>query len=606
MGGMGMRDPNRIVDDIFRTTDVPPRFAPELTFGQVIPERSDYNYPSCPGGTSALPQGGDPRRIGALVCRANITAAQAAPYGSALDWGFNVSVRRLPDDRLATDQDACGGNRAACGYDNPWRGSVVFDLQGPANRVVVFPITDHVNDSCLEAFEYSVYMTDNPAARMVVPDGAPPNAMQWNRAVLQRGFLRGWTNNYQSTGTIADMAMHPLDMGRNTPNEAIVDSITTVWGLPCGINFRYVALLPGNYGNPDARCAFHSSEYEFDAVAGLNEDGSAICPDRDNDGFRDAMCGGTDCDDNDPTVNPGATEDCRSVRDLNCDGNRTTCPAGTGCFDGVCAPGCLEGACSEGFRCQMGGVPAGQYCVSSICAMGCPPGQVCGPRGCQAPCDGARCPSGQECIGGACQDLCAGVRCPMNQHCVSGRCQPNCSCAGCPAGQNCNAMSGVCETPGCGNLPCPPERQDCTGETPRCRETFCDGVLCPVGQRCDEMMRRCVIDRCRAISCPPGLVCREGDCVAPPPMDSGVSSDSGNPGTSDSGASSDGSLMDGGLVRMDAGPGNDSGITPGMMDGGCGCRVSGPLPAHSKRPLAALAIATALLASRSKRARKHR
>ena len=42
------------------------------------------------------------------------------------------------------------------------------------------------------------------------------------------------------------------------------------WSLPCGVEFRYAAVVPGNYGNPDSRCAFHSSEDEFDAVMHTN------------------------------------------------------------------------------------------------------------------------------------------------------------------------------------------------------------------------------------------------------------------------------------------------------------------------------------------------
>ncbi len=41
--------------------------------------------------------------------------------------------------------------------------------------------------------------------------------------------------------------------------------------------------------------------------------------DADGDGYYDADCGGDDCDDSDPTVNPGATEACDGV-DTDCDG----------------------------------------------------------------------------------------------------------------------------------------------------------------------------------------------------------------------------------------------------------------------------------------------
>jgi hypothetical protein len=41
--------------------------------------------------------------------------------------------------------------------------------------------------------------------------------------------------------------------------------------------------------------------------------------DRDGDGYADALCGGSDCDDLDPLRNPGAPERCNGLDD-NCDG----------------------------------------------------------------------------------------------------------------------------------------------------------------------------------------------------------------------------------------------------------------------------------------------
>jgi hypothetical protein len=376
--------------------------------------------------------------------------------------------------------------------------------------------------------------------------------------------------------------------------EAVADSIATVWALPCGVTFRYAAIVPGNYGNPDGRCAFHSSEYEFDAVAGLNEDSTAVCPDRDNDGFRAAACGGNDCNDDDPAVNPGAVETCATLRDLNCDGAATACPGNTTCVGGLCAPACVEGACAAGFTCVTGDGGAAA-CLPSPCARStCPAGQVCGPRGCQDPCEDARCPPGQRCRGGACSDPCAGVLCPSRQHCESGRCVPNCPCVPCADGTVCNEATGRCGAPGCAALTCAADQvRDCSGLTPRC-QGLCDGVRCPLGSRCDGLLGRCVIDRCAGVSCPGGAVCRDGRCERPIPFDASTDaqSDLGSP----PGAAPDAEPADRPPgVALDA---PDDAAPDVIVEdrGGCGCR-SVP-PARGDGPFAALAASLAALAKR--------
>jgi hypothetical protein len=494
--------PTAIVRDIFRTPDGAD--ARRLRFGRYL------RGVVAGGGTTT-----DPTMYTAYVTRPVPTPEIIGEHVNALDFMWGQHARQFDDGSFVPDGVGPGspipGHNCDlddnCGYA-PWRGTI-FDLLGDANRVAVFPVTDHTTDSCLEAFEYSVYLTSNPDAMSIAPEGTP-DPMRWNKAVLIRAFTEGWTRGGEDPAMVSPRGNY------------IADSPTLVWALPCGVTFRYASIIGGNYGSPGLECRFNSYENELDAVAGLNEDNTTVCPDMDGDGFRDRACGGNDCNDTDRTVNPGAVETCSTTRDLDCDGRVNTCPTNTTCFNGLCAPACVEGGCATGFTCVTAAAGA-SACLPTPCAAStCPAGQVCGPAGCQDPCTGARCPTGQVCRGGACVDPCAGVLCPTRQHCEAGRCLPNCPCVACPSGRTCNERTGRCDAEGCGALMCSgTSLLDCTGPAPRCLAR-CEGVTCPLGSRCDESSSRCVADRCAGISCPGDAVCTNGECVRPPRPDAAV------------------------------------------------------------------------------------
>ena len=67
-----------------------------------------------------------------------------------------------------------------------------------------------------------------------------------------------------------------------------------------------------------------------------------VCTDDDGDGYDDAACGGTDCDDTDWTVYPGADEICGDGIDQNCDG-----VVDDGC-SGTCTDNDGDSFCSDG------------------------------------------------------------------------------------------------------------------------------------------------------------------------------------------------------------------------------------------------------------------
>ena len=65
----------------------------------------------------------------------------------------------------------------------------------------------------------------------------------------------------------------------------------------------------------------------------VDEGCDVACPDADGDGYKDAACGGNDCNDTDAKINPGAAEVCGNAIDENCNGSSDdtclTCPDGS-------------------------------------------------------------------------------------------------------------------------------------------------------------------------------------------------------------------------------------------------------------------------------------
>ncbi len=126
------------------------------------------------------------------------------------------------------------------------------------------------------------------------------------------------------------------------------------------------------------------------------------CDDVDGDGYDDATCGGTDCDDSNPAIYPGAAEVCDGV-DNNCDG---TIDEGCGCEDAD-GDGYTDGACG-GTDCD-----DTDFWVNPGVAEDC--GNVI-----DDDCDGLIDDADPDCL------VCVptGDACTTNAECCSGRCHP--------------------------------------------------------------------------------------------------------------------------------------------------------------------------------------
>lgn len=205
--------------------------------------------------------------------------------------------------------------------------------------------------------------------------------------------------------------------------------------------------------------------------------------DLDGDGVRaeGARCGGRDCDDDDPEVNPGQPDPVADGRDWDCDGFDGPAPIP----GGACArdADCLDGAFCVTEADTDGGYPGG------FCRLDCVTDDDCG--------DGAGCFS----AGGA--DVCfrtcdRTADCRPDWACFpvlgtgQGACIGHCASTGCDGGDVCDADTGLC-----GPAPCPVPCQA--------------GEEC-VDQRCLRFDGSCDTD----YQCPEGDECSFGACDVPP------------------------------------------------------------------------------------------
>lgn len=222
--------------------------------------------------------------------------------------------------------------------------------------------------------------------------------------------------------------------------------------------------------------------------------------DQDNDGFGDSACGGTDCNDLDPTINPLAADICDGI-DNDCIGGidnglgspGAACTAASQCCSNSCAggvctlpfPGChaILDTCAADFECCSGAcdtyVDGQQHCLAAgACAL-----------------SGSACNSASDCcslacIGGVCSanpaDTCKvqGTACTGDAQCCSNKCSGTCQA---PAVTSCKVSGETCSSNGgcCSGLCFPGSPSRCAPHD-GCRgggEICSDDTECCVGVR---------------------------------------------------------------------------------------------------------------------------
>ncbi len=116
------------------------------------------------------------------------------------------------------------------------------------------------------------------------------------------GYKRTFTNGLH-INDIYLMPVYSVSQAKAAQAQAILESLLPGWEI--------------RPMNADAIIPYYGAMH---CITQVNRIGTGDCWDDDGDGYDDEVCGGTDCDDSDSSIHPGATELCSDSADNDCDG----------------------------------------------------------------------------------------------------------------------------------------------------------------------------------------------------------------------------------------------------------------------------------------------
>ena len=209
--------------------------------------------------------------------------------------------------------------------------------------------------------------------------------------------------------------------------------------------------------------------------------------DVDTDGYQAASCGGTDCDDGDVAVHPGAKDLLGDGLDSDCDGGDGTdadkdgffaeSSGGKDCDDtNKAVHPCHDDKAGDGVDSNCDGKDEQACDDCNVCTVDTAAGELClhPPFGDGAKCeDGLPCTGGETCKGGKCV-YADKKSCDDGNVCTTDSCTAKLGCAHSPAKGPCNDGSVCSTTDACSDGACKPTKMMTCDDGKPCTADSCD------------------------------------------------------------------------------------------------------------------------------------